>query len=126
MTLLQIFTLTLAAGVLYPLLKSYLPQYAPVLAVAISLGAAALLISAGMEVFRWIWQIGQAVNSEAFQALLKAAGILFCSQWCCDLCSDNGLTSVADCIDAAGRGLALAAAFPLLQSFYTLITGLLA
>jgi len=123
--LVRLLALALTAGILYPLVRHYVPQYAPILAAAVSFGALALLFLAGTEVIAWFTQLGQAVNSEAFRCLLKAAGLLFCTQWCCDLCCDNGLTSAAGCIEIAGRSLALAAAFPILRSFYDGIAGLL-
>lgn len=126
MDLLKLVLFALTAGVLYPLVKSYVPQFAPVLAVAVSAGVIALLFSAGSGVVQWLGETGQTVGGDAFLCLAKAAGVLLCADWCRDLCRDNGLSAVAGCIDLAGRCLALAAAFPLFQTVYSTILGLAA
>lgn len=122
--LLKLVLFALTAGVLYPLVKSYAPQFAPVLAAAVSAGVIVLLLSAGSGVFQWLGEMGQAVDGEAFLCLAKAAGVLLCADWCRDLCRDNGLSAVAGCVELAGRCLALAAAFPLFQTVCSTILGL--
>lgn len=120
---LRLLAFAVAAGVLYPLVKNYEPQLAPLLAVAVSAGLVWLFLTAGTEVFKWLEQIGAAADGQAFACLVKAAGILVCADWCRDLCCDSGLTAAGGCIQLAGRCMALAAAFPLLKELSGLVLG---
>lgn len=120
----KLLLFALAAGVLYPLIKSYEPQLAPVLAVAVSLGVVLMLLDAGTEVVSWLMQLGEGLDGEAFACLAKAAVISICTEWCCNLCKDNGLSAVSGSIGLVGRVLMLASAFPLFQTAYTTILGL--
>lgn len=121
--LLQLLAFAVAAGVLYPLVKNYEPQFAPLLAIAVSAGLIWLFLTAGTEVFKWLEQLGAATDGQAFVCMAKAAGILVCADWCHDLCCDSGLTAAGGCIQLVGRGLALATTFPLLQELSALVLG---
>lgn len=119
---LVVFALT--AVVLYPLIKSYAPQLALPFAIAVCVGIVLFVLDAGTPIVRWLTQLGDSVDGEAFLCLVKASGIALITEWCCDLCKDSGLTAIAGCIELCGRILMLTAAFPLFQAVYTAVLGL--
>ena len=123
-TMIQLFLFALTAGVLYPLIKSYTPQLASPFAAAVCIGLVRLMADAGETLFQWVIQLGESLDGEAFLCLIKASGIALCTDWCCDLCKDGGLSAAAGSIELCGRILILAAAFPLFRCAYTTLLGL--
>ena len=121
----QLVLFALTAGVLYPLVKSYTPQLASPFAAAVCVGLVLLMTDAGGTLFQWIIQLGESLDGEAFLCLVKASGIALCTEWCCDLCKDGGLSAAAGSIELCGRVLILVAAFPLFRSAYATLLGLI-
>ncbi len=114
--------------VLLAVIQLVLQKYAPVYAVLLSIGAAVFLLlrlsSAAQTVLNGIAALSRQGNGQAFSCLLRCAGILLLTDYARTLCEEAGADSLGWCAGFAGRCLALAAAFPLLEKVCQRIGGL--
>ncbi len=122
----QLIMLALFTGVLFPLIKKESHAMAQVFALAVAVVCLTLFFYEIEPVLAWAQNIAQATNIDAFTALLKATGIIICTDYARDLCKDAGSESLAGCISLAGRFLVIATAMPLLEMVYTTILELTA
>lgn len=101
------------------MLCAVLQKVAPAFALAVSLAAAIVVVlrlsAAAQGALRWLLQLGQRVDEQAFASLLRCAGILLLTDYARALCEEAGAESLAWCAGFAGRCLVLAAAWPLLS-----------
>lgn len=114
-TLAVVLAAALAAAVLYAALQSYSPVFALLLSLAAAAVIALRLGTAFYGVFRAIVQLAQRADGEAFSGLLRCAAILLLADYARAMCEEAGAQSLAWCTSFAGRCLALAAVWPLLE-----------
>ena len=109
---LKLAVAALTVTVLYSAVRSWLPAWAPLVALC---GAGAVLAVLAGDEAAWLQGLTglqQAAGTEAFQCLFKSVGIILVADYSRDLCRDAGLSSVAVCIEFCGRCLVLLAAWP--------------
>lgn len=105
----------LIAAVLCASLQKVSPAFALVVSLAAALAVMLRLSAAVQDALRWLLQLGQRVDGQAFASLLRCAGILLLTDYARALCEEAGAESLAWCTGFAGRCLVLAAAWPLLS-----------
>ncbi len=114
-SLLPTLGLAVAAALLYGLLYRASPAFALLLSLAaglVILGRLALFLQ-GM--LAGLAALAGRVEGEAFAALLRCAGVLLLTDYACSLCEEAGAKALGWCAGFAGRVMALAALWPLLE-----------
>jgi stage III sporulation protein AD len=124
-TVLKMAAAVVILVVLYSVLKSNIPAYAPLLALGGAAAVVAILaISGGSDVLAWLETLQQTQGAEAFGCLFKSAGILLVTDYTKSLCKDASLTSAGVCMEFGGRCLVLLTAWPVFEGVYRAIEGL--
>ena len=107
------------AGLAAMVLIGVLKQYSPAVAAAASLGAAALIFLAALQmsgpVFDFLNRLAQSTDANAFSCLIRAAAVALIAQFAQDSCRENGQTALAGQIEFAGKLGVLLAASPMLE-----------
>lgn len=123
-TFFPLLVLALAAALLHNLLH----RDSPAFALLLSLGASVVILfrvgGAAVGILNWLSALQSRLDSPAFSALLRTAGILLLSDYVGTVCREAGAASVGWCTDLAGRCMALVCLWPMLQEITNMIRGL--
>lgn len=110
-----ILGLAILGAVLFALFQKSAPAFGLFVSVAAALillwkiGASAQIVISGLS------RLEQRTGNDAFSCLLRCTGVILLADYAHTLCEEAGAESLAWCTSLAGRVLALAAAWPLLE-----------
>lgn len=107
--------IALAAAVSATLLQKNSPGFALLVSLAASLLLMTKVGLAAQRVLTGVMQLAQKTDTGAYGCLLRCTGIVLLTDHASTLCEEAGAVSVAWCTVLAGRVLALAAVWPLLE-----------
>lgn len=115
----------IGVGVAALFLAALLKQYSPALAVALSLGAGAVIwlcvLRAGEPVFDLVRALAKYTDESGLACLLKASAIALLAQFAQDACRDAGQGALAGQIEFAGKIGVLLAASPMLTELAAIL-----
>lgn len=126
MQLFALLALCLVAAAVAIVLGQYKKEYA----VAVTVAAGAMLITATASfVIRPITEIADklrnaGVNTEFFFVAIKALGLGYVTQFIADTCRDFGQTSLAAKAEFVGRAAMFVISLPLINSLFDAVTSL--
>lgn len=126
MQLFALLALCLVAAAVAIVLGQYKKEYA----IAVTVAAGALLITATASfVIRPITEIADklrnaGVNTEFFFVAIKALGLGYVTQFIADTCRDFGQTSLAAKAEFVGRAAMFVISLPLINSLFDAVTSL--
>lgn len=117
--------IALVAAVSATLLQKSSPGFALLVSLAASLLVLAKVTAAAQTVLTGAMNIVQRVDAGSYGCLLRCTGIVLLTDYAHTLCEEAGAASVAWCAALAGRILALAAVWPLLEEIGLRIGGMM-
>lgn len=113
------------SAALVALFQKQQPAFALFVSVAASLVLLAKVGGAAQNVLAGLAQLEQAAGGDAYGCLLRCTGIVLLTDYARTLCEEAGAEALAWCAGLAGRVLALAAVWPLLEEIGQRIGSLL-
>lgn len=124
-TPLSALCVAVVSAVLVALLQKQQPAFALFVSVAASLVLLAKVGGAAQNVLAGLARLEQSAGGDAYGCLLRCTGIVLLTDYARTLCEEAGADALAWCAGLAGRVLALAAAWPLLEEIGQRIGSLL-
>lgn len=109
-------------------LRSYKPDWAPLIRLAVAvifLGIILTMTATVLDYVRELTSATGALNEETWPLLLKALGIAFLTETAASLCRDSGEAGLAGWVETAGRLEILLLAFPLIRTVLDAVSTLL-
>ena len=114
-SLLPTLGLAAAAALLYGLLRRQAPAFALLLSLAAGLAILGRLAAPLQGMVAGLAALAERAGGPAFTGLLRCAGVLLAADYACAVCKEAEAETMAWCAALAGRVLALAALWPLLE-----------
>ena len=124
-TPLSALCVAVVSAVLVALFQKQQPAFALFVSVAVSLVLLAKVGGAAQNVLAGLARLEQAAGGDAYGCLLRCTGIVLLTDYARTLCEEAGAEALAWCACLAGRVLALAAVWPLLEEISQRIGSLL-
>lgn len=110
------------------LLRTYKPEWAPLVRMAVTVTALGLTLSLGATVVSSITSLAEGLGGgegESRDVLLKALGVAFLTETAASVCRDSGETGLASWVETAGKLEILLLSLPLIHSVMETVTTLL-
>ena len=110
-------------------LRTYKPEWAVFIRVAVTVLAVGMILIPAGTVLAYVTELSEgtgAPNGEAWSILLKALGVAFLSETASAICRDSGESGLAGWVEMAGKLEILLLAFPLIRTVMETVTELLA
>jgi stage III sporulation protein AD len=111
------------------ILRSYKPDWAPLIRLAVAvifLGITLTMVATVLDYVQELTSATGALSEETWPLLLKALGIAFLTETAASLCRDSGEAGLAGWVETAGRLEILLLSFPLIRTVMETVTALLA
>ena len=124
-TPLSALCVAVVSAVLVALFQKQQPAFALFVSAAASLVLLAKVGGAAQNVLASLTRLEQAAGGDAYGCLLRCTGIVLLTDYARTLCEEAGAEALAWCAGLAGRVLALAAVWPLLEEIGQRIGSLL-
>ena len=116
--------LLVCVAVLAALLQKQAPVFAFLLSIAAALFLMLRLAAMAQTFVQGILLLGRRTDGQAFDCLMRCAGILLLTDYARQLCEEAGAQSLGWCAGLMGRCLVLVSAWPLLQTVCQKIWGM--
>jgi stage III sporulation protein AD len=110
------------------ILRSYKPDWAPLIRLAVAvifLGITLTMVATVLDYVQELTSATGALSEETWPLLLKALGIAFLTETAASLCRDSGEAGLAGWVETAGRLEILLLSFPLIRTVLDAVTALL-
>lgn len=101
------------------ILRTYKPEWAPLLRIAITVTSLGLILSMTGTVISYLTDLTattDALTGDGWQLLLKALGIAFLTETAASVCRDSGEAGLATWVETAGKLEILLLSFPLIRT----------
>jgi stage III sporulation protein AD len=109
-------------------LRSYKPDWAPLIRLAVAvifLGITLTMVATVLDYVQELTSATGALSEETWPLLLKALGIAFLTETAASLCRDSGEAGLAGWVETAGRLEILLLSFPLIRTVLDAVAALL-
>ena len=110
------------------ILRSYKPEWAAFLRIAVTVVSLGLVISMAATAVGYVTDLTAAtgaLDGEAWTILLKSLGLAFLTETAASVCRDSGEAGLATWVETAGKLEILLLAFPLIRTVMETVTALL-
>lgn len=110
------------------ILRSYKPEWAVFLRMAVTVVSLGLVISMAATAVGYVTDLTAAtgaLDGEAWTILLKALGLAFLTETAASVCRDSGEAGLATWVETAGKLEILLLSFPLIRTVMDTVTALL-
>ena len=110
------------------ILRSYKPDWAPLIRLAVAvifLGITLTMTATVLDYVQELTSATGALSEKTWPILLKALGIAFLTETAASLCRDSGEAGLAGWVETAGRLEILLLSFPLIRTVLDAVTALL-
>lgn len=110
------------------ILRSYRPEWAPLLRIAVTVVALGLTLSLVSTIIGYVGELAAVtggVNEEGWSILLKALGVAFLTEVSASVCRDSGEAGLATWVETAGKLEVLLLSFPLIKTVLDTVTEIL-
>lgn len=109
------------------LLRSYKPEWAPLLRMAVTVIAMGLTLTAASTVITYITDLAEGMGGlkgEGQGILMKALGVAFLTETAAAVCRDSGEGGLATWVETAGKLELLLLSFPLIRGVMDTVAAL--
>ena len=110
------------------LLRTYKPEWAVFIRMAVTILCAGIILTMAATVLSYVAELTAgtgATDGETWTILLKALGIAFLTETAASICRDSGEGALAGWVETAGKLEILLLAFPLIRTAMDTVAGLL-
>ena len=110
------------------ILRSYKPEWAVFLRMAVTVVSLGLVISMAATAVGYVTDLTAAtgaLDGEAWTILLKALGLAFLTETAASVCRDSGEAGLATWVETAGKLEILLLSFPLIRTVMDTVAALL-
>lgn len=110
------------------ILRSYKPEWAGLLRMAVTVVSLGLVVSMAGTVMAYLTDLTAAtgaLDGEAWTILLKALGLAFLTETAASVCRDSGEAGLATWVETAGKLEILLLSFPLIRTVMDTVAALL-
>lgn len=110
------------------ILRSYKPEWAVFLRIAVTVVSLGLVISLAGTVMDYVTDLTAAtgaLDGESWTILLKALGLAFLTETAASVCRDSGEAGLATWVETAGKLEILLLSFPLIRTVMDTVSTLL-
>lgn len=110
------------------ILRSYRPEWAPLLRIAVTVVALGLTLSLVTTILGYVSELAEVtggVSQEGWSILLKALGVAFLTEISASVCRDSGEAGLATWVETAGKLEVLLLSFPLIKTVLDTVTDIL-
>ena len=110
------------------ILRSYKPEWAVFLRVAVTVVSLGLVLSLAGTVMSYVAELTsatEALEGESWGILLKALGLAFLTETAASVCRDSGEAGLATWVETAGKLEILLLSFPLIRTVMDTVAALL-
>jgi stage III sporulation protein AD len=110
------------------ILRSYKPEWAVFLRVAVTVVSLGLVLSLAGTVMSYVAELTSATGAlegESWGILLKALGLAFLTETAASVCRDSGEAGLATWVETAGKLEILLLSFPLIRTVMDTVAALL-
>ena len=100
-------------------LRTYKPEWTPLLRMAVTVCALGLTLSMAATVITRVTELAEGLgmpDGESWSILLKALGVAFLTETAASVCRDSGETGLATWVETAGKLELLLLSFPLIRT----------
>lgn len=121
----RLCVLCLTALCALAILRTYKPEWAPLLRIAASVALLGAVLTLAAEVLSDVTALLSGVLAEeAGSILIRALGLAFATELCAGVCRDSGEAALAGWVETAGRLEILVLALPLVRNILESIASL--
>lgn len=110
------------------MLRSYKPEWAVFIRMAVTVVSMGIILTMAGTVIAYVTELtaaSQATSGETWAILLKALGIAFLTETAASLCRDSGEAALAGWVETAGKLEILLLSFPLIRTVMDTVAALL-
>ena len=110
------------------ILRSYKPEWAAFLRMAVTVVSLGFVISLAATAVGYVTDLTAAtgaLDGDSWRILLKALGVAFLTETAASVCRDSGETGLATWVETAGKLEILLLSFPLIRTVLDTVTRLL-
>ena len=110
------------------ILRSYKPEWAALLRMAVTVVSLGLVLSMAGTAVGYVSELTAATGAlegEGWPILLKALGVAFLTETAASVCRDSGETGLATWVETAGKLEILLLSFPLIRTVMDTVTDML-
>ena len=110
------------------ILRSYKPEWAVFLRMAVTVVSLGLVLSLAGTVMSYVTELTSATGAlegESWGILLKALGLAFLTETAASVCRDSGEAGLATWVETAGKLEILLLSFPLIRTVMDTVAALL-
>lgn len=127
MDLFAVVGAVIVAAVLAIMLRSYKPEYAMLISLAVSVGVIVLFIPYVKDILQFLESAARMVSGAKgwVEPVIKSLGVAVLTELAGDICRDCGESSMASKVEMLGKVTIIVFALPLATELLELVSGML-